>query len=196
MHIHQMSARHDQEQDRILVSLNTTDDEELRFWLTRRLMDRLWPTLNTLVIEHFAVPEDAQTDGYVNLDALDDDSKAMLAHAQQEASLQSADFQTPYKSGGLRQPLGQQPLLVTKIDLTIGKSRQLRFRVTEALQDSAEPREFQMELKPELTFGLMQLLKQAIARADWGIALTGVSASATDDASAIFARAEPSNYLN
>ncbi len=196
MNIHQMSARHDQEQDRILVSLNTTDDEELRFWLTRRLMDRLWPTLNTLVIEHFAVPDDAQTDGYVDLDALDDDSKAVLAQAQQEASLQGADFETPYKSGSLRQPLGQEPLLVTKIDITIGKARQLRLRVTEALQDGAKPREFQMELKPELTFGFMQLLKQAIARADWGIALAGVSASATDEAAELFERAEPSNYLN
>lgn len=196
MNIHQMSVRYDQEQDRILVSLNTTADEELRFWLTRRLMDRLWPTLNTLVIQHFSVPGDAQTDGYVDLDALDDDSKALLAQAQHEASLQGADFETPYKSGAMHQPLGLQPLLVTKIDLTVGKSRQLRLRVTEALQDGANPREFQMELKTELTFGLMQLLKQAMARADWGITLASASAGTASDATELFARAEPSDYLN
>lgn len=191
-----MSARHDQEQDRILVSLNTTDDEELRFWLTRRLMDRLWPTLNALVIEHFSIPSNAQTDGYVDLDALDEDSKAMLAQAQQEASLQSADFKTPYKSGALRQPLGERPLLVTKVDLTINKSQHLRLRVTEALQDGGTPREFQMELKPELTFGFMQLLKQALANADWRITVAESSSAASDDPAGLFARAEPSSYLN
>ena len=38
MQIHQMSVTYLPEQDRILMRINTTEGEEMRMWLTRRLM--------------------------------------------------------------------------------------------------------------------------------------------------------------
>ena len=43
MNIHQLSARYNQEQDRILVRINSTEGTEMRLWFTRRLTLALWP---------------------------------------------------------------------------------------------------------------------------------------------------------
>ena len=52
MQIHQMSVTYLPEQDRILMRINTTEGEEMRMWLTRRLMVGLWPLLTKLLTEH------------------------------------------------------------------------------------------------------------------------------------------------
>ena len=196
MNIHQLSVRHDQVQDRLLVSLNTTAQEELKFWLTRRLMSRLWSRLNTLVIEQFAIPPDAQTDGFVDLSALDHTSKKQLMQEQQETSLNNADFQTPYKTGAKHQPFGDAPLLVTKIDMAMGAPQQLRLRICEDLSTGAEPREFQMELSADLTFGLMKLLGQALTQADWQLHPDTPRSRDDDTTREPFAHAPKTRYLN
>ena len=52
MQIHQMSVTYLPEQDRILLRINTTEGEETRMWLTRRLMVGLWPLLTKLLTDH------------------------------------------------------------------------------------------------------------------------------------------------
>jgi hypothetical protein len=41
MQLHQIQARYDELQDRILLRLSTIDHCEFRFWLTRRFVKRL-----------------------------------------------------------------------------------------------------------------------------------------------------------
>ncbi|QLQ33522.1 MAG: hypothetical protein HZT40_20145 [Candidatus Thiothrix singaporensis] len=41
----QIQARYVEEEDRILLRINTVADEEFRFWLTRRFLRRLSPVL-------------------------------------------------------------------------------------------------------------------------------------------------------
>jgi hypothetical protein len=45
MNIHQLSVNHDERQDRLLLRLNTQDQQEFRFWLTRRMTLRLMPAI-------------------------------------------------------------------------------------------------------------------------------------------------------
>jgi len=45
MDIHQLSVSYAREHDRILVRINTTAGEELRLWLTQRLLRSLLPHL-------------------------------------------------------------------------------------------------------------------------------------------------------
>ena len=59
MQIHQMSVTYLPEQDRILMRINTTEGEEMRMWLTRRLMVGLWPLLSKLLTEHLLKLESA-----------------------------------------------------------------------------------------------------------------------------------------
>src|SRR5262245_38468956 len=45
MTIHQMQIRPDEQEDRLLLRLSTTDAAEFRFWLTRSFVKKLWGML-------------------------------------------------------------------------------------------------------------------------------------------------------
>ena len=114
MNIHQLSVTYLAEQDRILMRVNTTASEEMRLWLTRRLMLGLWPLLSRLLTEHLLKLEAAGT----SLGAADEELKKMLADFRKEEFLQHADFDTPYQDNKQALPLGEEPLLVTDVDAT------------------------------------------------------------------------------
>src|SRR4051812_10274380 len=111
MRIRQLSVTYLAEQDRILVRLNTAASEEMRLWLTRRLMLGLWPLLTRLLTAHLLKLEAAGT----SLETADEDLRKMLADFRKEQFLQEADFDTPYQENQAVLPLGEDPLLVTDV---------------------------------------------------------------------------------
>lgn len=164
MQIHQMSVTYLPEQDRILMRVNTTDGEEMRMWLTRRLMVGLWPLLTKLLTEHLLKLEA----GGATLSGANPELKKMLADFRKEEFLQHADFDTPYQEGDGRLPLGEEPLLVTDVDASPLTSGPLRLNFNERpAHGDAKPRSFQMEMQPKLMQGLMHLLDQALLQAQW-----------------------------
>lgn len=169
MDIRQISIRYRQDHDRILVDINTGAGGEVQVWLTRRMTLRLWPLLNRVVIDHFAIPADAKTDGFVNLAAMDTQTKTMLADFKREEAIQKADFSTPYQSGSAQRPMGHSPLLVTEVSLTPFGSNQLQLNFTEKIEDPVSNRGFQMDLSSELVFAVIKLLGHALEQAHWGI---------------------------
>ena len=46
MQIHQLSVSYQAEQDRLLLRVSSTGGEEMRLWLTRRLMLGFWPLIS------------------------------------------------------------------------------------------------------------------------------------------------------
>src|SRR6266568_9669874 len=112
MKIHQLSVTYLAEQDRILMRVNTATAEEMRLWLTRRLLLGLWPLLSKLLTKHLLKLEAAGT----SLDTADEDLKRMLAEFRKEEFLRQADFETPYQEHQRQMPLGEEPLLITDVD--------------------------------------------------------------------------------
>jgi len=163
MKIHQLSVNYLAEQDRILMRVNTRDAEEMRLWLTRRLMLGLWPLLSKLLTKHLLKLEAAGT----SLDTADEDLKQMLADFRKEEFLRNADFDTPYQENRVDLPLGDMPLLVTDVDAAPLPNGRLRLGFNERKPNSDKPRSFQMEMEPKLIQGLMHLLEQALARSQW-----------------------------
>ena len=163
MKIHQLSVNYLPEQDRILARINTAASEEVRLWLTRRLMLGLWPLLSRLFTQHLLKLEAAGS----SLQAADEDLKKMLADFRKEQFLQEADFETPYDENQAALPLGAEPVLVTDVDASPLPSGRLRLSFNERLPGTAEPRSFHLELDPKLMQGLMHLLEQALARSQW-----------------------------
>ena len=45
MNIHQLSVTYDPLEDRVLLRVNTTTQEEVRVWLTRRMLTQMLPHL-------------------------------------------------------------------------------------------------------------------------------------------------------
>ena len=182
MQIHQMSVTYLPEQDRILMRINTVEGEEMRMWLTRRLMVGLWPLLSKLLTEHLLKLESAGA----SLAGANPELKKMLAEFRKEEFLQHADFDTPYKEGQQRTPLGEEPLLVTDVDATPLANGPLRLNFNERPPSGAtKPRSFQMEMQPKLMQGLMHLLDQALLQSGWRepfVPLTPAEPASDDDA--------------
>jgi len=190
MHIHQMSVTYLPEQDRILMRINTTDGEEMRLWLTRRLMVGLWPLLSKMLTEHLLRMEAAGA----SLETADDELKKMLADFRKEEFLRQADFETPYQDTTRKRfPVGEEPLLITDVDATPLPAGPLRLAFNERLASGSSPRSFQMEMEPKLMQGLMHLLEQALGHSGWRDPFT--ARTAVDDASGDEAGPRP-RYLN
>jgi hypothetical protein len=163
MKIHQLSVTYLAEQDRILLRINTSTAEEMRLWLTRRLMLGLWPLLSKLLTRHLLKLEAAGS----SLDTADEGLKKMLTEFRKEEFLRQADFETPYQEHGSQLPLGEEPLLVTDVDASPLPNGQLRLSFNERPVGQAPPRSFRMEMEPKLMQGLMHLLEQALVRSQW-----------------------------
>ncbi|QTN28831.1 hypothetical protein HZ993_03015 [Rhodoferax sp. AJA081-3] len=169
MDIRQISIRYRQDHDRILVDINTGSGTEVQVWLTRRMSLRLWPLLNRVVIDHFAIPQDAKTDGFVDLAAMDVQTKALLADFNREEAMQKADFSTPYQTSVTQRPMGPNPLVVTEVSLTPYGNGKLQLNFTEVLDEPPSSRGFQIDLSSELVFAVIKLLGNALEQAQWEV---------------------------
>ncbi len=192
MKIHQLSVTYLAEQDRILVRVNTAAAEEMRLWLTRRLMLGLWPLLGKLLTRHLLKLESAGT----SLETADEGLKKMLADFRKEEFLKNADFETPYKQDQPQLPLGEEPLLVTDVDASPLPNGRLRLSFNERAPNSQKPRSFQMEMEPRLMQGMMHLLEQALARSQWREAFGAAPSMPEDGTSAEEASSRKPRYLN
>jgi len=179
MKIHQLSVSYLAEQDRILVRINTAASREVRLWLTRRLMLGLWPLLSKLLTEHLLKLEAAGR----TLDSADTGLRKMLADFRKEEFLRDADFETPYQENQ-QSARPEEPLLVTDVDASPLPDGRLRLSFNEhRKQGEEEPRSFHLEMQPKLMQGLMHLLEQSLARAQWGdpLATTAIDEGAAAD---------------
>lgn len=179
MDIRQLSVSYQLDQDRILVRVNTSVNEEVQMWLTRHMMQRLWPMINRVVIDHLAIPADAKTDGYVDFNAMGPSTRQMLADLRRQEVVEKADFSTPYQGEVAARPLGETPLLVTEVNLTPKTNGQLQMNFKELLREPASNRGFQLDMPADLVFGVIQLLHHALQQSQWQLVGTTTSAVAT-----------------
>lgn len=179
MKIHQVSVTYQTEQDRLLVRINTSTREELRLWFTRRLMVGLWPLVNRFLTDQLVKTESSITSGA----AASDDMKHMLADFRRETLLQQADFATPYRADEASLPLGEQPLLVTDVNLTPRTGGPLRLEFVEKPEQAQGPtRQSVLEMDARLLQGFVHLLQQALERANWALPALRPAAPATEPA--------------
>jgi hypothetical protein len=194
MQIHQLSVTYQAEQDRVLLRVNSTSGEEMRLWLTRRLMLGLWPLLTRLQTDQVLKMESAGAE----IQRADEELRTMLAEFRKEELLQRADFQTPYEDKP-NLPLGAEPLLVTDVDASPLPNGRLRLgfneRAAAGAGAGAKPRGFQVELDPKLTQGLMHLLDQALTQSGWREGFARPAAPQTEAEAAESGESRP-RYLN
>jgi hypothetical protein len=186
MNIKQLSVNFVEEQDRILVRINTTDSEELRLWLTRRLSLGFRPALQKLITDH-VLPHEAST-----APVSDESTRKMMADFTKDAALQKADFKTPFADKPAALPLGAEPLLVTELNLSPVAQGQLRLGF-----GAPAPRAFQMTLVPELVHGFLHLLDKAMEASKWNesVVITAQANPAAAEAEAA-TNADRPKYLN
>jgi hypothetical protein len=169
MNIHQLSVSYVQEHDRLLLRVNARSGEELRLWLTRRLMQGLMPALRKAVVD-IATRSAATVGGSATVATPvvlpDDSARQMLADFQRETALKNADFQTPYREQASALPLGSEPMLVTEVTLTIANQGQVQIGFTQALPGQ-KPQSLSISLDGNLMHALVHMLEKGAATALW-----------------------------
>lgn len=151
------------DQDRVLFRVNAgaqSERAELRAWLTRRLVQRLWPAL----LEALARSALRARPGAVAA------AREMLIGLEREERLKTANFtgpfQSPAPSAAGAFPLGEAPILVTQVDIGLRADGQWRLVLR-----PAEGRGIEIHMGPTLLHAFCKLLKQACDKADWRLDL-------------------------
>ncbi len=158
MHIHQLNVSHHERHDRLLVRLNTQAGQEFRFWLTRRMTLRLLPALGQTLGQ--------LESGRAQMLTPDPASRRILTEFRRDEFLHQADFKTPYIEQARELPLGEEPMLVTDVQLQLQGTGMLM-----TLQDKGDPAKAtnscQLHLQVALVHGLVHLIEQAVNAAEW-----------------------------
>jgi hypothetical protein len=162
MNIHQLSVIYVEEQDRILVRFNTSEGEELRLWLTRRMLARVYEPMQEAV-GHLEARKTQLSDGSAV-------NRRMLAELKRAEVLEKSDFSTPYKGHSGELPLGILPVLVTQMSMSVQDNRQLKISFEERLPEQEEVRAFEVSMESPMLHGFMHLLESAMGKAQWDAA--------------------------
>jgi hypothetical protein len=161
MNIHQVSVTYLPEQDRFLARISTREGEEMRLWLTRRLLLPLMPVLTKIAAEQLV----RQTDKIDPAAPPEVQRQRMVENFKKEALAHAGDFKTPYQAKDAALPLGKEPLLVTEIKMSLLASGKLQLNMVEKLPGQA--RNVQIAINTQLTQGLLRLLNQGLKKSQW-----------------------------
>ncbi len=155
MTIHQLQVAFDAAEDRLLLRVTTTAQEEFRVFLTRRFVKGLWPLLVNMIASKVAV-------------------KAPVAEARREVmafehekAVRETDFKTPFqeppKEAPRRMPLGNAPYLATQ-----GQVR-LVDGVFKLALNPAQGQGIEIGLDDRLMHSMCRLIEQAARNAEWDL---------------------------
>jgi hypothetical protein len=163
MDLHQIQVTYQPEDDRILLRVSCRADdgalEEIRAWLTRRVVKSLWTGLLRSL------------DSWVKL------TKPQAAHASTEilsmeyqASVSeikaSGNFDKPFESEVDRYPFGDTPLLVTGVQFHLDAAEAIRASFSRSEQEG-----FEVHFSQKAMHGFSKLLQEAAENADWELEL-------------------------
>ena len=98
-------------EDRLLLRVSSSDELEFRFWITRRLINLIWPALHQAVAEAPRIQTQPTSD-----------AKRELIAFEHETAVSNSDFATPLKETQKTMPLGDQPILLAKMHMRRNKS--------------------------------------------------------------------------
>lgn len=147
--IQQLQMSYSAEEDRVLLRINTTDQEEFRFWLTRRYCG--------LIIQALHAHRSADPDVSVQATPV---AKQAVQDFKQEAANSEGNFDQPFQSAD-SYPLGETPRL----------AQTLKYRVeTGKLVLTIEPKSgsgITITLDSKLNFNFTKLLQSAVRAGVW-----------------------------
>jgi len=164
--LEQFNAAYDATQDRILMRIRTSDGAEYRFWITRRYLSLLWPTLMKMA------------DGFSARKSTDPLTRSTLAEIAHGEAVGKADFASQYQEGTLF-PLVPDPVLLSRISL-----RPLTGATQTLVLLPQQGNGINLDLDERLVHILARLLQQAATAADWALKLEVTPGAAAMDAGA------------
>ena len=155
MAIHQIQFAYDEQQDRVLMRVSTSEGEEFRFWLTRRFTRRLWGLLVRMLEQDQPVRQQFDTD-----------MKRTVLGIRHEGYAQQGNFSAPFEEREYRRPLGDEPLLLARAEAKLHDDATFLLRLQPQTGQGID-----MVLDAKLLHLFSKLLNQVVARTDWDVNL-------------------------
>lgn len=135
------------------MRVSTQDGSEFRFWLTRRFVRALRPAFGKTLERQAAArtsPEPA--------------ARREVLNFERERAVSTSDFRTPYKGAATTLPLGETPVLLTRLKLTPREAGGVVLAVGPEQGAGVD-----LALNPMLMHSLAALLDTALAAAEWDL---------------------------
>ena len=146
-------------EDRLLLRVSTSDDQEYRLWCTRRftrlLLDRFEDLFQREVAATVAVTPPARRD---------------VAQMQHSLAVSEESFSKPYQAQPTGFPLGKKGLLVTTLRYKKSDQGGLQFQLTDGGDKGMA-----LVLSESLQHQFYELFGRAAQKAKWFVATTGSS---------------------
>lgn len=155
MNLERITVEFAAEDDRLLVRVCFSGSAEVLFWLTRRLVKRFWPVLLQM----------AQSKPDIQVQPNPEARKAMLGF-EHERALKEVKFTRAVKEPNREHPLGEAPMLVTRI-----RARRNERGLTVLSLLPNEGNGVDLTLGDNLLHGLMKLIQDTAAKAEWDLRL-------------------------
>lgn len=149
--IEQIQIKFDPIQDRLLMRVAGGNQLEFRFWLTRRFVKLMWPALDTAMTQSPLAQTQASPVA----------KKEVLAF-EHEKAVSNSDFKTPYKETPRTLPLGDEPVLLAKMQLR----RDANGATTMSLGPESGPG-IDLGLNTGLLHSLAELIRNGVDLAGW-----------------------------
>ncbi len=155
MRLHQLKIEFVPEHDRLMMRISTDNGAEVALWLTRRCVKRLWPLLLNM----------AQATPEIVVQPNPEARRALLGF-QHEKAVRQADFSKPYEEAARERPLGTHPLLVTRIQPRRDQQGRHVLGLLPTVGQGVH-----LTLDDNLLHGMVKLIQNAAARAEWDLPL-------------------------
>ena len=156
MKLNQLKIDYNAEQDRLLMLISTSDNAEVRMWLTRRFVKLIWPLFVKLAEE---------SNPRIRTQANPEARKALLG-IEHELAVSKADFTKAYENGPRQTPLGEEPLLLARIQTGHDKGGQ-----PVVAMHPAEGQGVTLTFDSVLLHSVCRLLQTAVKKSDWDMEL-------------------------
>ena len=144
-------------EDRLLVRVFFNARAEIQFWLTRRLLKRIWPVLLQM----------AQAKPDIQVQPNPEARKAMLG-MQHEKALQEVKFSKAKEEPEAREhPLGNAPMLVSKVRAGRNQKGQTVLSLLPAAGNGVD-----LALGDTLLHGLIKLMQDTAVKAEWDLTMS------------------------
>jgi hypothetical protein len=164
MDLHQIQVTYQPEDDRILCRASFKDADgslqEVRAWLTRRLVRNLWPGITDALETQVSL--DKPQAAHASADIV-----GMEHHASIEEIADNGSFNNPYDADIKSYPLGESPILVQTVNFAMNPGQPIRMNL--AATDGAG---FEIAFVQNVLHGFCSLLRDAVRKAEWDMELT------------------------
>lgn len=163
MELHQIQVSYNAEHDRLLLRATFRDPEqalhEVRAWLTRRIVDRLWPGI-VRALEAKVTLEQPQAQH----------AKREIVGMAHEASIsenvQRGGFAKEFENAAAKFPLGADPMLITSANFQLKAQQPVRIEFV-----ANDGKRFEIAFADRILHGLCKLLQDGVRNAEWGLTL-------------------------